>query len=191
MSRIGRQPIPIPKGVTVTIEPTRIHVKGPKGELERPLNRFVRVEQRDGQLIVERTGETRQHRAMHGLMRSLIANMVHGVSEGWSKRLLVVGTGYRAQVQGRTLQLNVGYSHPVSFSIPEGITVTVESPITIGQGPGSAPAIPIVVSGIDKELVGETAAAIRRIKKPEPYVPSKGIRYENERVRNLPKKVRV
>lgn len=191
MSRIGRKPIPIPKGVRVTLEGNRVHVEGPKGRLSRELSPLVRVSQVGEQLVVERLADTARHRAIHGLARTLLANMVTGVSEGFQKRLRIVGTGYRAQVQGRTLQLGVGYSYPVAFPIPEGITVEVGAPETLREGSAGVQHLPLVVSGVDKELVGETAAAIRRIKKPEVYEPSKGIRYEGERVRLLPKKTRA
>jgi large subunit ribosomal protein L6 len=191
MSRIGRKPIPIPKGVTVTLSENRVRVEGPKGSLSRDITPLVRVTQEGDQLVVERVAETTRHRAMHGLTRSLIANMVTGVSEGFQKKLRVVGTGYRAQVQGTTLQLGVGYSHPVVFPIPAGITVDVGAPETIREGSAGVQHLPLTVSGKDKELVGETAAAIRRIKKPEVYEPSKGIRYDGERVRLMPKKARA
>lgn len=191
MSRIGRKPIPIPKGVAVTIGANEVRVEGPKGSLSREITPFVRVTQTDEQLVVERVAETTRHRAMHGLTRSLVANMVTGVSQGFQKKLRVVGTGYRAQVQGSTLQLGVGYSHPVMFAIPQGITVEVGSPETIREGGSGVQHLPLTVGGIDKELVGETAAAIRRIKEPEVYEPSKGIRYDGERVRLLPKKARA
>jgi len=191
MSRIGRKPIPIPKGVTVTLGEGEIRVAGPKGSLSRTISPWVRVTQQGDQLVVERVGESSRHRAMHGLTRSLIANMVTGVSQGFQKRLRVVGTGYRAQVQGRTLQLAVGYSHPVIFPIPEGVTIEVGAAETIREGSAGVQHLPLTVSGSDKELVGETAARIRRIKRPEAYEPSKGIRYEGERVRLLPKKARA
>lgn len=191
MSRIGRKPILIPKGVRVTLEGNRVHVEGPKGRLSRELPPLVRIGQVGEQLVVERIADTARHRAMHGLARALVANMVTGVSEGFQKRLRIVGTGYRAQVQGKTLQLGVGYSHSVTFSIPEGITIEVGAPETIREGSAGVQHLPLVVSGADKELVGETAAALRRIKKPEVYEPSKGIRYEGERVRLLPKKARA
>lgn len=191
MSRIGRKPIPIPKGVTVTVSDTLVRVQGPKGNLSREVSRLVRVTQEGDQLIVERVAETTRHRAMHGLTRSLVANMVTGVSEGFQKKLRVVGTGYRAQVQGATLQLAVGYSHPVVFPIPDGITVAVGAPETVREGSSGVQHLPLIVGGIDKELVGETAAEIRRIKKPEVYEPSKGIRYDGEPVRLLPKKARA
>ena len=193
MSRIGRMPIPKPKGVEVTIEATRVAVKGPKGSLERPVSHMVTVEDQGDHLTIDRVAETRHHRSTHGLTRTLINNMMVGVSEGFKKELRLVGTGYRAAVQGKALQLTVGYSHPVSFVIPDGITVEVGAPEQVREGSTGTQHLPIIVSGIDKELVGETAASIRRVKKPEAYEPSKGIRYVtgDKRVRLLPKKARA
>ena len=188
MSRIGEQPVPVPSGVTVTIGAAEISVKGPKGELALPTNPYTEVSQEDGEILVTRPSNSRRHRSMHGLTRSLIANMVEGVTNGFEKRLQLVGQGSRAQMQGKTLQLTVGFSHVVNFETPEGTSISVEEPGSLPVGSGTVPFIPIVVSGIDKQFVGETAAAIRRIKKPEPYTPSKGIRYEGEAVRNLTKK---
>ncbi len=191
MSRVGRMPIDKPSGVSVTIEPTRIEVKGPKGTLDGPLTHFVNVQEQDSVITVERVAETRRHRAMHGLTRALVANMVLGVTEGFTKHLLVVGTGYRAQMQGKSLQVQVGFSHPVNFDVPDGVTVEVGTPEQVREGNQTVQRIPITVTGIDKQFVGETAAAIRRIKKPETYEPSKGIRYADEKVRNMAKKARV
>ena len=189
MSRIGQQPVIVPSGVTVTIKPESIAAKGPKGALELPTNLYTEVDRRrNGEIRVTRPSNSRRHRSMHGLTRSLIANMVEGVSKGFEKRLQLVGQGYRAQMQGKNLQLTVGFSHVVNFTIPDGAAVTVGEQSSMTVGNSSVPFIPIVVSGIDKQFVGETAAAIRRVKKPEPYTPSKGIRYEGEAVRNLPKK---
>lgn len=188
MSRIGQLPVPVPSGVTVTIGNAAITVKGPKGTLEMPTNLYTEVTQENGELRVTRPSDSRRHRSMHGLTRTLIANMIEGVSKGFEKRLQLVGQGYRAQAQGRNLQLTVGFSHVVNYTVPEGATVTVEDSGSMTVGNSSVPFIPIVVTGIDKQFVGETAAAIRRIKKPEPYTPSKGIRYEGEAVRNLAKK---
>ena len=191
MSRVGRMPIDKPSSVTVKIEPTRIEVKGPKGTLEGALTPFVTVQEQDSVITVERVAETRRHRAMHGLTRALVANMVTGVSDGFTKQLKVVGTGYRASMQGKALQLQVGYSHSVQYDVPDGVKVEVGDPEQIREGNQTVQHIPISVSGIDKQFVGETAAAIRRIKKPETYEPSKGIRYADEKDRNLPKKARV
>ncbi|MBM3214925.1 50S ribosomal protein L6 [Candidatus Poribacteria bacterium] len=191
MSRIGRMPIPVPKGVKIAIDADRVRVEGPKGKLERTLPPYVRVVDNGDHVAVERVGESKRHRAMHGLVRSLIANMVTGVSDGFAKNLRVVGTGYRAQVQGKALQLVVGFSHAVQFPIPDGITVTVGAPETVREGSSGVQHLPVTVAGIDKELVGETAAAIRRVKPPDHYEPSKGIRYAGERVRLMPKKARA
>ena len=191
MSRVGQRPIVRPNGVTIKIDAPRVEVKGPKGTLSREVTDLVRVLDHGDHLVVERLAEDRQHRSMHGLTRSLIANMVIGVTEGFEKRLRLVGTGYRAQVQGQTLQLSVGFSHVVNFPIPDGISIEVGPSEQIREGSSSAAHTPLIVSGIDKEVVGETAAAIRRVRKPEAYEPSKGIRYEGERVRLLPKKARV
>jgi large subunit ribosomal protein L6 len=170
MSRVGQAPIPIPSGVEVTLDPARVAVKGPKGTLERPLPEEVAVEQRDAELVVARDADTPQARAMHGLYRSLIANMVEGVTNGFEKRLEIHGVGYRAVKQGNDLELSVGFSHTVRKAAPSGIEFEVPSPTRI------------TVRGIDKELVGQTAAEIRAIKKPEPY-KAKGIRYEGEYIR--------
>jgi large subunit ribosomal protein L6 len=170
MSRIGRKPIAIPDGVTVDIKPELISVKGPKGELDQEVSRDMKVLTSDGTLTVERPTDRGEHRALHGLTRSLIANMVEGVTQGFEKRLEIQGVGYRARLQGKALELSVGYSHPVSVTAPEGIEFEVPVPTQI------------VVRGIDKQLVGEVAARIRRTRPPEPY-KGKGIRYEGEHVR--------
>ncbi|AFZ13172.1 MAG TPA: 50S ribosomal protein L6 [Oculatellaceae cyanobacterium] len=170
MSRIGKRPINIPGKVTVAIEGQHVGVKGPKGELSRVLPAEVTVEQEGDTLVVKRRNESRPARQLHGLSRTLVANMVDGVSEGFQKRLEIQGVGYRAQVQGRNLILNVGYSKPVEITPPDGIQVAVENNTNV------------VVSGIDKEVVGNTAAKIRDIRPPEPY-KGKGIRYAGEVVR--------
>lgn len=170
MSRIGKRPIPIPSKVTLTIEGQQITVKGPKGELTRVLPAQVILEQEGEALLVKRRDESRQARQRHGLSRTLVANMVDGVSQGFQKRLEIQGVGYRAQVQGRNLILNVGYSKPVEMNPPEGITVAVENNTNV------------IVSGIDKEIVGNVAAQIRAVRPPEPY-KGKGIRYAGEQVR--------
>ena len=171
MSRIGRMPIAVPAGVTVTIsEDNLVTVKGPKGELSEKVNKDIKVALEDGVIHVTRPSDDKPHRSMHGLYRALIHNMVVGVTEGFKKTLVMEGVGYRAQVDGKALTLNVGYSHPVVFNPPEGITY---------EAPASTP---IVVKGIDKQVVGEMAAEIRAIRKPEPYL-GKGIRYENEHIR--------
>jgi large subunit ribosomal protein L6 len=170
MSRIGRKPIAIPDGVTVEIKPGLVVVKGPKGELTQTVSREMKVTQSNATLSVERPTDRGEHRALHGLTRSLIANMVEGVTEGFEKRLEIQGVGYRARLQGKALELSVGYSHPVSVSAPEGIEFELPTPTQI------------VVRGIDKQLVGETAARIRRSRPPEPY-KGKGVRYAGEHVR--------
>ncbi len=169
MSRIGRQPIPVPAGVSVAIEPERVTVNGPKGELTERVHRDIKVEQVDDRLIVTRPTDRGEHRALHGLTRSLVANMVHGVTEGYEKRLEIQGVGYRAQLRGRDLELALGYSHPVSIKAPDGIEFEVPQPTRI------------VVRGTSKQRVGEIAAQIRKQRKPEPY-KGKGIRYEGEYV---------
>jgi len=169
MSRIGRQPIPVPAGVTVSIEPDRVTVNGPKGELTERIPRDIQVEQSDGEVLVTRPTNRGEHRALHGLTRSLIANMVQGVTDGFEKRLEIQGVGYRAQLRGRDLELALGYSHPVSIKAPDGIEFEVPQPTRI------------VVKGASKQQVGEIAAIIRKQRKPEPY-KGKGIRYEGEHV---------
>ncbi|MGH2693204.1 MAG: 50S ribosomal protein L6 [Actinomycetota bacterium] len=170
MSRVGLSPIPIPSGVEVQISSGAVRVKGPKGELHQPIPEGISVEQADGELRVARANDQREVRALHGLIRSLIANMVRGVTEGFERALEIQGVGYRAAKKGNDLELTVGYSHPVNKKAPSGIEFEVPQPTRI------------VVRGIDKELVGQTAAEIRAIRKPEPY-KGKGIRYEGEQVR--------
>jgi len=169
MSRIGRKPIPIPSGVTVAIEPERVRVNGPKGELAERIPRDIVVEQTDGELVVKRPTDRGEHRALHGLTRSLVANMVEGVTNGYRKGLEIHGVGYRAQLKGNGLELALGYSHPVSIAAPQGIEFELASPTRV------------VVKGISKQLVGEVAATIRKQRPPEPY-KGKGIRYEGEYV---------
>ncbi|HTW11606.1 MAG TPA: 50S ribosomal protein L6 [Solirubrobacteraceae bacterium] len=175
MSRIGRQPIPLPSGVTVTVEPELVTVKGPKGELSERISRDISVEQTaidggDGQqLVVSRPTDRGEHRALHGLTRTLVANMVTGVTAGFEKSLEIQGVGYRAQLKGGDLELALGYSHPVEIKAPEGITFEVPQPTRI------------TVRGASKQQVGEIAAQIRKQRKPEPY-KGKGIRYEGEYV---------
>ena len=170
MSRIGKRPISIPGKVTVTIDGQHVAVKGPKGELDRILPEQVKVEQDGDTLQVVRINESRAARQRHGLSRTLVANMVEGVSNGFQRRLEIQGVGYRAQVQGRKLILNVGYSKPVEIDPPEGIQVAVENNTNV------------IVSGINKEIVGNTAARIRAVRPPEVY-KGKGIRYAGEVVR--------
>jgi large subunit ribosomal protein L6 len=180
MSRVGKQPIPIPKGVEVRIEGTRITVKGPKGELSHQLPDVLRIVQEDGQIRVERTSNDRFARAQHGLQRTLVANMVKGVSEGFEKTLVLVGVGYRAQVEGKDLVLQVGYSRPVRVQPFPGISFAVEQDQQTRN-------LLIRVRGIDKQLVGQQAANIRAIRPPDSY-KGKGLRYLNEQLRLKPGK---
>ena len=169
MSRIGRKPIPVPETVTVTIEPELVRVHGPRGELSERVHRDITVAQEDAQLTVSRPTDRGEHRALHGLTRSLVANMVEGVTAGYTKTLEIQGVGYRAALKGRDLELALGYSHPVSIKAPDGIDFEVPQPTRV------------IVKGIDKQLVGEIAANIRKQRPPEPY-KGKGIRYEGEYV---------
>jgi large subunit ribosomal protein L6 len=173
VSRIGRQPIDLPAGVTVAIEPEQVRVNGPKGELAERVPRDITVSQEGDRVLVTRPTDRGEHRALHGLTRSLIANMVQGVTAGYEKRLEIQGVGYRAQLRGHNLELAIGYSHTVPITAPQGIEFEVPQPTRI------------VVRGISKHLVGETAALIRKQRPPEPY-KGKGIRYEGEHV---PRKV--
>lgn len=170
MSRIGKRPIDLPSGVEVTLGEGNITVKGAKGVLQRDIPAGISVSQENNQLIVNRASDVKQHRSLHGLTRALVANMVQGVEKGFEKKLELVGTGYRAAVQGKKLVLTVGYSHPVEFEPPEGIEF--ETPA----------ATRITIKGIDKEKVGNIAATIREVRRPEPY-KGKGIKYENEKIR--------
>jgi large subunit ribosomal protein L6 len=169
MSRIGRKPISVPEAVTVEIAPGLVAVKGPKGALSQPLSTDMKVEQSDGTLTVARPTDRGEHRALHGLTRSLIANMVEGVTDGFEKRLEIQGVGYRAQLKGKNLELALGYSHPVAIEAPDGIDFEVPQPTEV------------IVRGIDKQLVGQVAADIRKRRPPEPY-KGKGIRYRGEHV---------
>ena len=170
MSRIGRKPIEIPAGVSVSISPGRVIVNGPGGELSQVVPARMEIEQRDGELVVSRPTDRGTDRALHGLTRTLLANMVEGVTKGFEKRLEIQGVGYRAALRGTTLELNVGYSHPVTKDPPSGITFEVPAPTQI------------VVRGADKQQVGQVAAEIRAVRPPEPY-KGKGIRYDGEYVR--------
>jgi large subunit ribosomal protein L6 len=171
MSRVGRSPIAIPSGVDVSIAGQRVSVKGPKGSLEREVPTPITVRQDDGQIVLERPDDERDNRALHGLSRSLLNNMVIGVTDGFRKDLDIVGVGYRATAKGpNKIELALGFSHPVSVDAPEGITFEVPTPTHVA------------VIGIDKEVVGQVAADIRSIRKPEPY-KGKGVRYRDERVR--------
>ena len=169
MSRIGRQPITVPAGVEVNLSGPTVVVKGPKGSLSRQVAEPIVVRQEDGVLVVERPNDERRSRALHGLTRTLVQNMVIGVTDGFSKELEIVGVGYRAALQGQSLQLALGFSHGVNVPAPEGITFEVPAPTRV------------VVRGVDKEQVGQVAANIRKIRKPEPY-KGKGVRYLGERV---------
>jgi large subunit ribosomal protein L6 len=169
MSRIGKLPIEIPSGVDVQIEPGFVRVKGPKGQLEQRVPRDLEFEREDSNLIVKRPTDRKDHRALHGLTRTLVYNMVVGVTEGYEKRLEIQGVGYRAQLRGKALELALGYSHPVKIEAPEGIEFEVPQPTQI------------VVRGIDKQAVGEVAARIRKSRPPEPY-KGKGVRYAGEYV---------
>ena len=170
MSRIGRLPIAIPAGVDVTIDGRTVTVKGPKGQLSRELHPDMRVAREDGSIVVSRPTEQKTHKQLHGLTRTLVNNMVVGVTDGYRKGLEITGVGYRAVKVGEKLQLSLGYSHPVEIDPPSGISFEVENPTRLA------------VVGIDKELVGQVAAQVRATRKPEPY-KGKGIRYENEVVR--------
>ncbi len=169
MSRIGRKPVNVPDAVTVTIAPGNIVVKGPKGELAQTYSQDMTVSQEENTILVARPTDRGEHRALHGLTRSLIANMVEGVTDGFEKRLEIQGVGYRAALKGKNLELALGFSHPVSIEAPEGIEFEVPQ------------ATEIIVRGIDKQLVGQVAADIRKRRPPEPY-KGKGIRYRNEQV---------
>jgi len=170
MSRIGKKPIPVPAGVSVTVEGNTVKVKGPKGELVRDVRPEITVKVEDGVITMERPSEQKQHRAYHGLTRALVANMVQGVTGGYRKSLDIIGVGYRAEKKGENLVLTVGYSHQVIYPQPKGITITTPALTSI------------VIEGIDKEKVGQVAAEIRSVRPPEPY-KGKGIRYTGEQVR--------
>jgi large subunit ribosomal protein L6 len=169
MSRIGRKPIPVPTGVTVKVEPEVVHVTGPRGALSERKSKDIGVEEQDGQIVVTRPTDRGEHRALHGLTRSLVANMVEGVTTGFSKTLEINGVGYRATLKGKGLELALGYSHPISIDAPTGIEFEVPQPTRV------------IVKGNDKQVVGEIAAIIRKQRPPEPY-KGKGIRYEGEYV---------
>jgi large subunit ribosomal protein L6 len=170
MSRIGRKPIPVPGGVTVTIDGSNVRVKGPKGELAWQFRPEMKIEEQDGQLQVTRPTDSKEHRALHGLTRALLANMVEGVTQGYRRTLEIVGVGYRAEKKGNALVLTVGYSHQVHYPEPDGISLSTTSPTVV------------VVEGIDKAKVGQVASEIRSVRPPEPY-KGKGIRYQGEQVR--------
>jgi large subunit ribosomal protein L6 len=169
MSRIGKQPVDIPEKVDVNIDGTKVTVKGPKGEITREFNPLFDINIEDEAVVVKRPSDSKDDRSQHGLIRSLIEGMVEGVTEGFSKKLELVGVGYNAKVQGSTLVLEVGYSHPIKFEAPEGVNFDVEKNI-------------ITVHGYDKQLVGDVAANIRETRKPEPY-KGKGVKYVDEHIR--------
>ena len=172
MSRIGRMPITVPAGVTINVENNLVTVKGPKGTLSQQVNPDIKIEQKDGQLVLSRPSDDKEHRAMHGLYRALVHNMVVGVTEGFSKTLEMVGTGYKAKAEnsGKTLNIAIGFSHPVILEAPEGITFETPNDTTM------------VIKGANKQQVGNLAADIRAIRKPEPYL-GKGIKYQGEHIR--------
>jgi len=170
MSRIGKKPIPIPPGVTVTVDGSTVRVKGPRGELAQQFRPEMKIAVADGAVTVERPSDAKAHRALHGLTRALLANMVHGVTAGFQRSLELVGVGYRAEKKGENLVLNVGFSHQVVYPEPKGIKITTPSPTVV------------VIEGMDKQQVGQVAAEIRSVRPPEPY-KGKGIRYQGEQVR--------
>jgi len=170
MSRIGKRPVPVPKGVTVTIEGNTVRVKGPRGELARTLPAAIRVTQENGEVRVERPSDEDNYKALHGLSRTLVANMIEGVTTGFRKQLDIVGVGYKAEARPFGLQLALGYSHPVEYRAPEGIKLTAPTPTSI------------VVDGANKEIVGQVAAELRSLRPPEPY-KGKGIKYQGEQIR--------
>jgi large subunit ribosomal protein L6 len=170
MSRIGRKPVPVPKSVTVRMENGSFIAKGPKGEFRQPIHAEMKVEIGAAEVSVLRPSDAKRHRSLHGLSRTLIANSIKGVSDGFARKLEIRGVGYKAEVRGKSLVLALGYSHPIEFQVPEGIQIQCESPTMI------------VVSGIDKQRVGQIASNIRDFRPPEPY-KGKGIRYEGETVR--------
>ena len=170
MSRIGKKPIPVPKNVTATIDGQTVKVKGPKGELERRLHPSMAVSMEDGNITVARPSDEPGHRALHGLTRTLVANMVDGVTKGYSKQLEIIGVGYKAEARPYGLQLALGFSHPVEYRAPKGIKLTAPQPTQV------------IIEGADKELVGQVAAELRSLRPPEPY-KGKGIKYQGEQVR--------
>ena len=170
MSRIGKHPVVIPKGVTAKVEGNKVHVKGPKGELERVLHAAMKVTLKDDKILVERPSDEDLHKALHGLSRTLVANMVEGVTKGFRKELELVGVGYKAEPRPYGLQMALGFSHPVKYEAPKGIKISVENNTTVK------------IEGADKEKVGQVAAELRAVRPPEPY-KGKGVRYQGEQVR--------
>jgi large subunit ribosomal protein L6 len=172
-SRVGKRPIPLPKGVTATVNNGKVEVKGPKGQLSRPLTPNVKVKTENGELVVTPTVQGRDGARFQGLARSIINGMVEGAANGYTKTLQLVGTGYRAELKGKTLNLSLGFSHPINFPLPDGITVTI---------PGDSKGTVVILTGADKEKMGQTAAKIRGFRPPEPY-GGKGVRFMGEKVR--------
>ena len=170
MSRIGKQPIKIPQGVKVAVEGNTVRAEGPKGKLSQPVPAGLTPKMQDGTVVIERGSDERQVRALHGLARALVANMVHGVKDGFERKLEIIGIGYRAQMQGKAIQLALGYSHPIVFPLPDGITAEIDKQTAI------------TLRGADKAVLGQTAAKLRALRKPDPY-KGKGIRYLGEVVR--------
>ena len=170
MSRIGKQPIKIPQGVKVAVDGNTVRAEGPKGKLTQPVPAGLTPKMQDGALVIERGSDERQVRALHGLARALVANMVTGVKDGFERKLDIIGIGYRAQMQGKSIQLALGYSHPIIFPLPDGITAEIDKQVAI------------TLRGADKALLGQTAAKLRALRKPDPY-KGKGIRYSGEFVR--------
>jgi large subunit ribosomal protein L6 len=170
MSRIGKKPVPVPNGVTVKIDGHRVSVKGPKGELARELHPEMQLGMEDGTVVVRRPSDEPNHKALHGLTRTLIANMVEGVTAGYVRTLEITGVGYKAEVRPYGLQLALGYSHPIEYRAPAGIKLTAPNPTTV------------IVEGADKEVVGRVASEIRKLRKPEPY-KGKGVKYQGEQIR--------
>jgi large subunit ribosomal protein L6 len=170
MSRIGKQPIPIPQGVKIQIEGRTVRAEGPKGKLSQPVPTGLTTRVADGTIVIERAGDDRRVRALHGLARALVANMVTGVKDGFERKLDIVGIGYRAQIQGKNIQLALGYSHPIIFPLPDGVTAEIDKQVAI------------TLRGADKAVLGQTAAKLRALRKPDPY-KGKGIKYANEVIR--------
>ncbi|MGI8497989.1 MAG: 50S ribosomal protein L6 [Gemmatimonadaceae bacterium] len=170
MSRIGKRPIPLPKNVTATVEGQTVKVKGPRGELQRTIHPEMKLTMENGTLTVDRPSEEQKHKALHGLTRSLVANMVEGVEKGFSKQLEIIGVGYKAETRPYGLQLALGYSHPIEYRAPKGIKLTATAPTAV------------TIEGADKEMVGQVAAEIRNLRPPEPY-KGKGIKYQGEQIR--------
>ena len=170
MSRIGKLPIPIPQGVKIQVDGATVRAEGPKGKLAQPVPSGLTTRVADGTSVIERTSDERQVRALHGLARALVANMVHGVKDGFERKLDIVGIGYRAQMQGKNIQLALGYSHPIIFPLPDGVTAEIDKQIAI------------TLRGADKAVLGQTAAKLRALRKPDPY-KGKGIKYSGEVIR--------